>query len=704
MEIETAIEQAREKVPLKDVMISLGFGHCFTPSLVKSPFRADEKNGSFHVIQTDSGNYKWKDFGLGEKAGDEIDFIAKYRGVTQKEARKEWFGMAGITWPPPKPNLRKGKKTSEALAKALETLDNARESVKFNWEQCVRLFDEEHIHRLAVWRGYRPEFVKWLNDNELVGLWNNRIALPVHDNQGNVINTHYKDEENDWRYLGGGRPVTAWEIGDVQDDSKPLVLFESEWDCLAFLNALKVDKMPDMLPPCAVTRSCSATDLVQDLLIGRTRGSIVAFCQNDPPAKEGEKNGNEKWVEGLMSIRKGIQFTAPPEGVKDLNDWTNEGATAVDVLSAVEIAKPKRQSTLTVRNIDELLGMTFDDSDNYLGDRMLAAGRMVSFLGPGGVGKSRIVLQMAVCCILGEKFLGIESHARGKKWLIIQTENNNRRLAADLRSLARAYNLKDSRLAMIKKCLAIHTVETIDDAYVDLTTEEDYRQVAGLVDDEQPDIVVLDPLNTFTAKDLNSDAEMREVTRLISQAVRRGNPDRCALIIHHSLTGKAGAQKASGWDKASYGRNSKNLLNAVRAQWNLTQVDPDDSTQLMLAGGKNNDGSLLPEIGVMFNEDTGIYEHDEDFDLEEFRASLEGQKEMKSGITMPPNVIANMFSGQISGGELAEKLEQSFGASRSACYRAIKEACEERYLEVHGRGKRGRVYRKGYKATDISLD
>ena len=86
---------------------------------------------------------------------------------------------------------------------------------------------------------------------------------------------------------------------------------------------------------------------------------------------------------------------------------------------------------------------------------MLAAGRMVSFLGPGGVGKSRMVLQMAICCILGEKFLGIDSHARGKKWLIIQTENNNRRLSSDLRAFARAYNLTDSRLALIKRCLAI---------------------------------------------------------------------------------------------------------------------------------------------------------------------------------------------------------------------------------------------------------
>ena len=466
MTIGEAIDKAREKVPLEKLMITLGYGHCFSKKLVKAPWREEEKNGSFHVIEV-NGLYKWKDFGIGEKAGDEIDFIAKLQGTGQKEARDAWFRMARVEWPPPRPKLKNNKKTSDALAKALETLETAREAAKFDWEVCVRVFDDTWVKKLAEWRGYRPEFVQWLVDEGMIGVWNDRFALPVHDNQGNVINVHYKDEENDWLYLGGGRPVTAWEIGDVKNDAKPLTLFESEWDALAFLNALKVDGMPEMLPPVAVTRSCSATDLIQELLIGRTRGDIIAFCQNDPPAKEGEKNGNEKWTEGLMDIRKGIRFTAPPEGIKDLNDWIVEGAKPTEVLAAVELAEARRSSNLSVRNIEQLLEMEFDGSDNYLGDRMLQAGALVSFLGPGGVGKSRMVLQMAVSCILGEPFLGIESHCRGKKWLIVQNENSNRRLSHDLRCLQRAFDLTGSRLSMVKRCLSIHTVETIDAAYMD---------------------------------------------------------------------------------------------------------------------------------------------------------------------------------------------------------------------------------------------
>ena len=95
---------------------------------------------------------------------------------------------------------------------------------------------------------------------------------------------------------------------------------------------------------------------------------------------------------------------------------------------------------------------------------------------------------------------------------------------------------------------------------------------------------------------------------------------------------------------------------------------------------------------------------DPDFDLDEFRAALEGQKELKSGIAMPPNIVANLFSGRISGGELTEKLVEQFGASKSAAYRAIKDATNDKYLEICGRGRRGKLYRKGYKATDISID
>ena len=219
MTIDEAITEAREKLPLERVLIHYGYGHCFTNKLVKSPFRPDEKKGSFHVIQGENGKFKWKDFGTGDKAGDEIDFISKLEGISQKDAREKWFQISGVQWPSPKPKLKRSKKTADALAKALETLGDAQESVKFDWDTCVAMFDEEHVERLSTWRGLRPEFVQWLVDQKLIGIYRDRFALPVHDSMGHVINTHFRDEDNDWRYIGGGRPVTAWEVGPVKDQT-----------------------------------------------------------------------------------------------------------------------------------------------------------------------------------------------------------------------------------------------------------------------------------------------------------------------------------------------------------------------------------------------------------------------------------------------------------------------------------------------------
>src|SRR5690606_7182414 len=98
---------------------------------------------------------------------------------------------------------------------------------------------------------------------------------------------------------------------------------------------------------------------------------------------------------------------------------------------------------LSIRSVMELITMSFDDADNYFGDRIIAAGQPVTLLGPGGVGKSRLVLQLALCMITGRDFLGIETRAVGKRWLIIQTENSNRRLKADLMNLWKHFRFSD---------------------------------------------------------------------------------------------------------------------------------------------------------------------------------------------------------------------------------------------------------------------
>ena len=64
-----------------------------------------------------------------------------------------------------------------------------------------------------------------------------------------------------------------------------------------------------------------------------------------------------------------------------------------------------------------------------------------------------------------------------------------------------------------------HTIERENDAFLDLGEAKILEDVEAAIFDCSPDFVVLDPLNTFTSGDLNSDRDCRAVLTAISQAV-----------------------------------------------------------------------------------------------------------------------------------------------------------------------------------------
>ena len=76
--------------------------------------------------------------------------------------------------------------------------------------------------------------------------------------------------------------------------------------------------------------------------------------------------------------------------------------------AAVEQAENKR-SPLTIRTIGEILDMSFDEKELVLPNGYLALGERTAVCGMGGVGKSRLIVQLALCCRAGRDFLGWET-------------------------------------------------------------------------------------------------------------------------------------------------------------------------------------------------------------------------------------------------------------------------------------------------------
>jgi hypothetical protein len=279
-----------------------------------------------------------------------------------------------------------------------------------------------------------------------------------------------------------------------------------------------------------------------------------------------------------------------------------------------------KRRPLTIRTIPEILSLTFDDADLILPNGYLALGERTAICGMGGVGKSRLVTQLALYCRAGRDFLGWETRGSELRWLFLQTENSNRRLKYDLGRMLTAFT-SDEQDA-INAGVFFHTLEADDDGFLMLDVENAER-IMDAIATTNANVVVFDPLRDFGSDDLNADRYMTETLRDISRITKRGNPKRIPLIIHHAGTGKAGILKAAGFDRSSFGRNSKVLFSWTRAQINVSPGMPEDNSVVVISSGKCSNAPEFERFAASLDEQFMLYHRDENFDFEKWQQSLE---------------------------------------------------------------------------------
>ena len=236
--------------------------------------------------------------------------------------------------------------------------------------------------------------------------------------------------------------------------------------------------------------------------------------------------------------------------------------------------------------VSQILAYEDNPADVLLSNGYIERGSPCVLCGPPGIGKSRIALQLAVKSILGQGFLGWETHAQGLKWAFLQNENGLRRLKADLRAMTK--DMTTPQMANLEKYLLIHAIVTDTDGHLDLSDPDARPRVKEVVQDWKPDIVVGDPLTAFTVGDLNNDQDMLRTARDFGRIVREGDPRRVPFLLQHARTGKEAKAGVSGVDRSSYARNSKALYGWTRSQFNMAAVNKDDNDKLLFATGKCN--------------------------------------------------------------------------------------------------------------------
>jgi hypothetical protein len=327
---------------------------------------------------------------------------------------------------------------------------------------------------------------------------------------------------------------------------------------------------------------------------------------------------------------------------------------------------------LTLRTVAEIEASEITGADLIFGNGYLARGSRATLLGQGGIGKSRFAVQAMLCARAGLPFLDWPTHGDRLRYLILQTENGNRRLKYDLGSMRRAFTPAQWR--HIQEGVFFHTLESDTDGLMLLDRADHFKRAQEAILAAEADVVVLDPLRDFHGDNLNDDAEMTAATRNAAQLVRAGGRgDRALLVLHHARTGRSGIAKAVGFDRGDFGRNSKVLHGWTRAQINVAPGAPDHCDTLVIASGKNNDHREFTPFAVELDPVTMTYHLDPTFDMEAWKGALEGGARRDGNLTAADiRAVLESEGGLMEKKALVEALRKRSGMGRQRAEDAVK--------------------------------
>jgi hypothetical protein len=168
-------------------------------------------------------------------------------------------------------------------------------------------------------------------------------------------------------------------------------------------------------------------------------------------------------------------------------------------------------------------------------------------------------------------------------------------------------------------------LENDDDGFMRL---DNAKVIAGLEEciiEYAPDVIVWDPLRDFNIGNLDNDSDMASTLSTISRLTRLRNPRRSSIVLHHALTGRLGSSKAVGYDRSSFGRNSKVLMGWGRSQVNWAPYNEDNNETLVVASGKCNNFAEFEPFAITLDTTTMMYARDDTVDLNEWREAMSGK-------------------------------------------------------------------------------
>lgn len=223
---------------------------------------------------------------------------------------------------------------------------------------------------------------------------------------------------------------------------------------------------------------------------------------------------------------------------------------------AVTSSAPRR--LITMADAEEL--MERSKTREYLIEPWLPPATICQVYGYSGHGKSMFVQHAMGCLATGSRRFGPFEIAKPARVLYLDFEMGMGTIARRLSELRQMHGEAEDRLQI--------WAPFVDNGEINLKTNEGRLELARLVDEVQPDVVVIDTIRSaFPGLAENSADEWAKVNGL---AVRLRNAGMSVILVHHSnKPGENGMGREAG---------STNQLTVLDTQIRVAQVFTDEET------------------------------------------------------------------------------------------------------------------------------